>query len=358
VSYDEGQKTTHAKNRNVFALLMARSTYEGLERLKPDKRPYVITRAGYAGIQRYSTMWIGDTNSTWDALALSIPMYMSLGLSGETFVGGDIGGFMGRGNGELLTRSYQVGFLTPFCRNHKVIDGYDQEPWRFGKPYEDIIRKYLKLRYRLLPFLYTTLEEAYRTGVPLLRPLMLNYQEDESTYNIDDEFMVGNDLLVAPILKPDTVRRFVYLPSGTWYDFWTSKKYSGNQLVSVDAPLETVPMFVRAGAIILTGPDLKYVGEKPSDLITFTIYLDEKGTASTSLYEDDGVSPAYKQGAFRRTPINVQRGTTGFVIDVGAAEGSYNPGVRNFNFQIVSYEHTSKIVSAPGDGKRHRVELK
>ena len=358
VSYDEGQKTTHAKNRNVFALLMARSTYEGLERLKPDKRPYVITRAGYAGIQRYSTMWIGDTNSTWDALALSIPMYMSLGLSGETFVGGDIGGFIGRGNGELLTRSYQVGFLAPFCRNHKEIDGYDQEPWRFGKPYEDIIRKYLKLRYRLLPFLYTTLEEAYRTGVPLFRPLLLNYQEDESTYNIDDEFMVGNDLLVAPILKPDGVRRSVYLPKGTWYDFWTSKKYPGDQLVSVDAPLETVPIFVRAGAIIPTGPELKYVGEKPSDLITFTIYLAENGTASTSLYEDDGVSPAYKQGAFRRTPINVRRGTTGFVIEVGAAEGSYNPGVRNFNFQIASFEHTSKIVSAPGDGKTHREELK
>jgi len=358
VSFDEGQKTTHAKNRNVFALLMARATYEGLERSRPDQRPYVITRAAYAGIQRYSTMWIGDTNSTWDALALSLPMYMTLGLSGEAFVGGDIGGFIGRGNAELLVRSYQVGFLAPFCRNHKEFVGYDQEPWRFGKPYEDIIRKYLKLRYRLLPFLYTTLEEAHRTGVPLFRPLVLNYQDDESTYNLDDEFMIGDDLLVAPVLKADLVRRLVYLPRGSWYDYWTSKKYEGGKLVSVDAPLETVPMFVRAGAIIPTGPDLKYVGEKPSDLITFTIYLDDNGTASTKLYEDDGISPAYKQGAFRRTAINVRRGTTGFVIDVGAGEGNYDPGARKFNFQIASYEHTSKVVSVVGDGKAARVELK
>ena len=156
VSYDEGEKTTHAKNRNTFALLMSRATYEGLERLQPDRRPYVITRAAYAGIQRYSTMWTGDTNSTWESLALNIPMFTSLGLSGEPFVGSDVGGFIGRGSGELLVRSYQVSFLAPFCRNHKVIDGYDQEPWRFGKYYEDIIRKYLKLRYALLPFLYTT----------------------------------------------------------------------------------------------------------------------------------------------------------------------------------------------------------
>ncbi|MDQ5844165.1 MAG: DUF4968 domain-containing protein, partial [Acidobacteriota bacterium] len=220
VSYDEGEKSTHAKNRNVFALLMARATYEGLERLQPNQRPYVITRAAYAGIQRYSTMWTGDTNSTWEALALNIPMFTTLGLSGEPFVGSDVGGFIGRGNGELLVRAYQVSFLAPFCRNHKVIDGYDQEPWRFGKYYEDIIRKYLKLRYQLLPFLYTTLEEAHQTGVPLFRPLVLNYQDDPNTYNLDDEFMIGNDLLVAPIVKPDVTRRLVYLPKGTWYDYW------------------------------------------------------------------------------------------------------------------------------------------
>jgi alpha-glucosidase len=344
VSNDEGEKTTHAKNRNVFALLMARATYEGLERLKPDRRPYVITRAAYAGIQRYSTMWTGDTNSTWESLALNIPMFTTLGLSGEPFVGSDVGGFIGRGNGELLVRSYQVSFLAPFCRNHKENDGYDQEPWRFGTYYEDIIRKYLKLRYTLLPFLYTTLEAAHRTGVPLFRPLVLNYPEDSNTYNLDDEFMVGDDLLVAPIMKPDVTRRLVFLPKGTWYDYWTNKKLTGGTMVSVDAPLETVPMFVRAGAIIPTGPAMNYVGEKPFDPITFNIYPDEKGSASTTLYEDDGLTPSYKTGGYRRTKINVDSRAGAYVVHVGPPEGTYNPGTRKFSFVVKSASGSPKVL--------------
>jgi alpha-glucosidase len=334
VSYDEGANSTHAKNRNVFALLMARATYEGLARLQPDRRPFVITRAGYAGIQRYSTMWTGDTNSTWDSLALNVPMFTTLGLSGEPFVGSDVGGFIGRANGEFLVRSYQIGFLAPFFRNHHAIDGYDQEPWRFGKYYEDIIRKYLKLRYQMLPFLYSTLEEAHRTGVPVFRPLVLNYQDDASTYNLDDEFMIGDDLLVAPIVKPDVTSRLVYLPKGIWYDFWTNQKYEGGTMVRVDAPLETVPMFVRGGAIIPFGPEMKYVGEKPFDPITFSIYPDENGSAAGTLYEDDGTSPAYKQGVFRRTRISVTRRAGRYVADVGVPEGNYSPPERKLRFIV------------------------
>ena len=350
VSHDEGENSTHAKNRNVFALLMARATYEGLERLRPDRRPYVITRAAYAGIQRYSTMWTGDTNSTWDSLALNIPMFTTLGLSGQPFVGSDVGGFMGRGNGELLTRSYQVSFLAPFCRNHKVIDGYDQEPWRFGKYYEDIIRKYLKLRYQLLPFLYTTLEEAHRTGVPLFRPLVLNYQDDPNTFNLDDQFMVGNDLLVGPVLKPDVTRRLVYLPKGIWYDYWTNKKYEGGTTISVDAPLQAVPMFVRGGAIIPMGPEMNYVGEKPFDPVTFNIYPDEKNSASTTLYEDDGLTPSYKQDGFRRTTVNADRTPRGFTVTIAAPQGRYNPGSRKLSFVIKSDRTPTTTVVITDDG--------
>ncbi|HET6861817.1 MAG TPA: glycoside hydrolase family 31 protein [Pyrinomonadaceae bacterium] len=343
ISYDEGAKTSHAKNRNVFALLMARATYEGLQRLQPDKRPYVITRAAYAGIQRYSTMWTGDTNSTWDGLALSVSMFATLGLSGEPFVGADVGGFMGRANGELLARAYQVSFLAPFCRNHKTIDSYDQEPWRFGKYYEDVIRKYLKLRYRLLPFLYTTLEESHRTGLPLFRPLVLNYPEDESTYNLDDQFMIGDDLLVAPVLKPDVTRRLVYLPKGIWYDYWTREKYQGDRMIDVKAPLDTVPMFVRGGAILPFGPEMNYVGEKPLEP-TFVIYPDEQGAAQTSLYEDDGVSPAYLNGTYRRTSLGVS--TTGLevLIRVTAAEGSYQTSRRTMSFVLPFRANNFRVV--------------
>ncbi len=336
VSYDEGEKSTHAKNRNVFALLMARATYEGLARLRPELRPYVIRRAGYAGIQRYSTMWTGDTNSTWEALQLNVPMFTTLGMSGEPFVGSDVGGFIGRGSGELLVRAYQVSFLAPFCRNHKVIDGYDNEPWRYGDHYEGIIRRYLKLRYRLLPFLYTELEAAHRTGVPLFRPLVLNYQDDNNTYNLDDQFMIGNDILVAPVVKPDVTQRLVYLPKGVWYDYWTNKRYEGGTMFTISAPLETVPMFVRGGAIIPTGPELNFVGEKPNDPITFNIYPDDNGSASVTLYEDDGLSPAYKLDGYRRTIVTVSRMLGGHTVNIGTPQGRYNPGPRKLNFLIKS----------------------
>jgi alpha-glucosidase len=303
-------------------------------------------------------MWTGDTNSTWEALALNVPMFTSLGLSGEPFVGSDVGGFIGRGNGELLVRAYQISFLAPFCRNHKVIDGYDQEPWRFGKYYEDIIRKYLKLRYQLLPFLYTTLEESHRTGVPLFRPLMLNYQDDENTYNLDDEFMIGDDLLVAPIVKPDLTSRLVYLPGGIWYDYWTNRKYSGGTMIRVDSPLETVPMFVRGGAIIPQAPPANYVGEKPFDPITFAIYPDDKGSASTTLYEDDGLSPAYKDGAYRRTVVSVQRGARGYLVSIASPAGRYAPSPRKFNFVIKTAGQATRAVTVADEGTARQIEIR
>jgi alpha-glucosidase len=302
-------------------------------------------------------MWTGDTNSTWEALAMNVPMFTSLGLSGEPFVGSDVGGFIGRGNGELLTRAYQVSFLAPFCRNHKVIDGYDQEPWRFGKYYEDIIRQYLKLRYQLLPFLYTTLAEAHESGVPLFRPLVLNYQDDANTYNLDDEFMIGNDLLVAPVLKPDVTSRLVYLPKGAWYDYWTNKKYEGGTMIAAAAPLETVPMFVRGGAIIPTWPAMNYVGEKPLDTITFNIFPDEKGTASMTLYEDDGVSPAYKQEGFRRTTVSAKRMSAGYVVTTSAPSGNYNPSSRRFGFIVKSTTRNSKVVTIADTGGAQTIRI-
>jgi alpha-glucosidase len=339
---------TLAQNRNVFGLNEARATYEGLERLRPNQRPYVITRAGYAGIQRYATMWTGDNTSSWDALALSIPMFESLGLSGQPFVGADAGGFMGRTNAELLARWYQVAFLTPFCRNHADRSAYDHEPWRFGTFYEDIIRKYLKLRYRLLPFLYTALEDAHRTGVPLFRPLLLNYQDDPNTLTIDDEFMVGDTLLEAPIVRPGETARLVYLPAGTWYDYWTGKRYAGGAMIRVEAPLETVPLFVRGGAILPTGPDMKFVGERPSDPLRFDIYPDAEGRASGSLYEDDGITPAYRQGVSRRTEVGYRASE----IELSAPVGTYQPAPRHLLFTVQPGGQTAQIAD---DGRAHRL---
>jgi len=353
VTYDGGANSPYAGNRNVFALNEARATYEGLTRLRPNDRPYIITRAAYAGIQRYSTMWTGDNTATWDAMALSIPMFESLGLSGEPFVGADAGGFIGRTDAELLTRWYQIAFLTPFCRNHAQRDAYDHEPWRFGTYYEDIIRRYLKLRYRFLPFLYTALEEAHRTGVPIFRPLLLNYQDDANTLDIDDEFMVGSDLLVAPILTPGSTGRLVYLPQGNWFDYWTGRQLAGGHMIHAEAPLETVPLYVRGGAILPMGPEMDYVGEKPTDPLTFDVYPDAQGAARTSLYEDDGVSPAYRNGVERRTTVTYRSSE----IDVSAPTGTYQPGPRNMVLVIHPAPRTTKQAQFSDDGRAHHLQV-
>ena len=236
----------------------------------------------------------------------------------------------------MLARWYEVGFLAPLCRNHSENRSYDHEPWRFGTYYEDIVRKYLKLRYRLLPFLYTTLEESHRTGVPLFRPLLLNYQGDENALTIDDEFMIGADLLVAPILKSGQTHRLVYLPKGLWYDYWTGASHPGGTMISVEAPLDTVPLFVRGGGILPLGPEMNHVGEKPTEPMRFQFYPDGDGNASTTFYEDDGASVAYRNGGFRRTTVACVKMADEIRISVSAASGNFQPPARQLEFALRS----------------------
>ena len=246
----------------------------------------------------------------------------------------------------------------------------DHEPWRYGKYYEDIIRKYLKLRYRLLPFLYTSLEESHRDGMPVFRPLLLNYQDDENTLRIDDEFMIGADLLAAPILKPDLTSRLVYLPAGVWYDYWTGARQQGGRMIRVDAPLETVPLFVRGGTILPLGPEMKFVGEKPADPLNFEIYPDARGEASGTLYEDDGLTEDYQRGVFRRTGVSYRRQPAGEQITLSAPEGSFHPARRDLVFTVRPApavrrilidgkpERSAASVRLADDGQAHRIELR
>jgi alpha-glucosidase len=331
---DGGRKTSYLENRNLFGLLMSRSTFEGLSRLQPDTRPFVITRAGYAGIQRYAVTWTGDNNATWESLALSIPMFQSMGLSGQPFVGADIPGFIGRADGELLARSYQVACFTPLFRNHGAIDGYDHEPWRFGPQYEAIVRKYIKLRYQLLPYLYTCIEEAHRTGLPLFRPLLLNFQTDPAVANLDDQFMVGDALMAAPILHAGERGREVYLPEGIWYDFWTGTRLESAGFRRFDAPLDHLPLFVRGGNIIPSTQPMNHVHEKPWSPLRFDIYPDESGRASGSIYEDDGSTMSYRLGNFRRTVVRYTNDAGSIRLSIDAPLGNHQTATRNLEFII------------------------
>ncbi|MBS3936983.1 MAG: alpha-glucosidase [Peptococcaceae bacterium] len=298
VRHGEDGCFAHARVHNVYGLEMAKATRAGLLRLKPEERPFVLTRAGFAGIQRYSAVWFGDNSSWWEHLAAVIPMSIGMGLSGVPFIGTDIGGFVDDCEPELLARWTQLGALAPFCRNHSAIDTIHQEPWAFGPVIEEICRTYIRLRYQLMPFLYTLFFEASSTGLPIWRPLVLHYPQDKNTWRLDDQCLLGNSLLIAPVTAIGKDKRMVYLPEGSWVDWWTREKYSGNGYIVADASLAVMPLFVKAGAMIPQAPVVNYHGEKPEDAITIDVFADHTTPCAGMLYHDDGTSLAYTCGQY------------------------------------------------------------
>ena len=316
---NEGAPTDHREIHNVYGQLMTRSTFEGLSKLRPNERPFILSRASFAGGQRYSALWPGDNVSDWTALRSSIPMLLGMGVSGFPFVGVDIGGFADAPTPELYTRWLQAGVFYPFMRTHTTFGTPDQEPWSYGVDYEAINRRAIELRYQLLPYIYGAMREASESGIPAMRPLFLDYPEDGATWGADDEFLFGSDLLVAPVLRAGLTERGVYLPKGEWYDFWTGKRYTGGRGISVPVTLASIPIFVRGGAFLFTQPVVQHTGEmtgQPLDVVYFP-----SGDSESWLYEDAGNGFDYQRGGFSRRRFSSRGG----VIEIGAAEGSFKP---------------------------------
>lgn len=296
----DGRGASHAEAHNVYGMQMARATYDGLRRLAPTRRPFVITRAAYAGTQRFSTAWTGDNSSTWDHLKLAVQQCLALGASGVPFVGADVGGFVGAPDGELLARWTQLGALTPLFRNHSAIDTPRQEPWVFGPEVERVCREAIELRYRLLPYLYTALREAATDGTPILRALPLVHPEDETVRRTSpDGFYVGPDLLAHPVLEPGQRSREVYLPASEsgWYCFHTGEFFPGRSTVWVQTPLDALPLFVRAGSVVALQPVLQHTSERPVERPTLHIYP-APGRFFSLLYDDAGDGWAFEEGAY------------------------------------------------------------
>jgi alpha-glucosidase len=295
----DGQKATHARAHNVYGFNMTRTCHEALRTLRPNERPFLITRAAYAGIQRYSMVWTGDNQSLWEQFAGSIPECLNLSLSGVAFCGPDVGGFSRNCTGELLARWTQAGAFFPFFRNHSAMGTRAQEPWTFGKEVEDVCRKYISLRYQLLPYFYNLFREATQAGTPIMRPLFWEFPNDPHGYAVDDQFLLGPALLVAPVIKPGAGQRAVYLPAGNeWYDYWTKQKHAGGQYVTARAPLDTLPLFVRAGSILPMTRPIEHTGQKTDEII-LDVYPGKK--TSGYLYEDDGESFDYERDAYSLT---------------------------------------------------------
>lgn len=348
---------TQREMHNLFGLENARATYDGMLALKPNQRPFVLTRATYAGGQRYGATWTGDNSSSWAHLRLSTPMLESLGLGGFYMAGDDIGGYAGSPRMDLLTKWLEVGAFNPLDRDHTEKFSNPQEPWVGGAAEEAIRRDYIDQRYRLLPYLYTTAEQASRTGIPIMRPLFLEFPdatEDKHPLDLDagNEFLFGPDLLVAPAPFPDELQDYsVLFPPVPWYDFWTGRRVTHNagnkalvktgvkraagvstgaalgvgplQTVLVHPQIDLLPVYVRGGSIVPMEPLVQDTEQKPNGPLELRVYPgpDCKG----ALYQDDGVSFDYKHGDFLRVNYICEAAPGKLRLHIGAQSGSFKP---------------------------------
>ena len=331
----DGTKIEHKEAHNIYGHFMDKATFEGIKK-ETNKRPFVVTRACYAGTQKYSTIWTGDNQSTWEHLRMSVPMLMNLGLSGMAFCGTDVGGFGHDCSPELLSRWVQMGTFTPLFRNHAAMGTRDQEPWAFDEETEEINRKYIKLRYKFIPYIYDMMREAEECGAPLIRPLLFNYQEDKNTYEINDEFMCGDKILVAPVLTQGSKARMVYLPEGeTWIDYWNGEEYEGGKYIIRETPLDLCPIYIKKGAIIpVYAEEINYIGEKPLDKITFEIYA---GKGKCSHYLDDGESYNYRDGEFNKYKVKSELKEE-LSIEFEESKKGYSKDYKEIDFVIKGYE--------------------
>ncbi len=344
VHYDGGRNTPHLSFRNVYGQLLCKACRDGLKKHRPGERPFVITRAGYAGIQRYAVMWTGDNSSAFSHLAMSVPMLLNLGLSGVSFCGPDIGGFMWNCSPELFARWIELGAFYPFCRNHTAVRTHRQEPWRFGKEVENIARDYLKLRYRLHPTMYTLIRESHDTGAPVLRPLFYEFQDDHGSAEIEDQCMFGPFMMLAPVVKKKSRKREVYLPPGGWYDFWTGERFEGPKMVRRDAPLDVLPIFVREGGIIFQWPAMEHLDKSSPDRLIVDFYPGHGVDSEWTLYDDDGISDNHEHGDFMKRRFQIQRESGKTRILICGSEGDYRAGNNEVMVRVRLDKRPSRVL--------------
>ena len=345
----DGFATTMAEMHNVYALSEAQATYEGMLAASPGERPFILTRAGYAGTQRYAAMWTGDAPSTWATLQTTLPMLLGMGLSGLTFSGSDVGGYSGFASPELYARWMLVGSFSPFFRNHVATGVNDQEPWQFGTEVTDLGRAAIEERYRLMPYLYSLFREASRTGAPVLRPLVYEFQSDPATHDRGDEAMLGPFLLFAPVLSEGATTRAVYLPPGRWFEARSGAIHEGPATVELEMVLGGLPTFVREGAIVPRRDLVQWTDEKPIQTLSLDVYPGP-GPSSFSLYEDDGHTLDFQTGIHAVTTYTTQRSAAGATLSAGAREGTFSPPARALEIRVRRVDHAPTAVALSGEG--------
>ncbi len=325
-----------ARYLNAYSLMTTRAVYEG-QRSVSNKRVLILTRSSFAGQQRYAAVtWSGDIFHDWGTLREQIPAGLNFCLSGIPYWTTDIGGFFSgdpesEAYREIFVRWFQWGTFCPIFRVHGTT--YAKEPWRFGPEVEKILVRYIHLRYRLLPYIYSIAWKVTKEGYTIMRALVMDFREDPRVLDIDDQYMFGPAIMVSPVTLPKTASRKVYLPKtpGGWYDFWTGERIEGGKTIEVNTPLDIIPLHVRAGSIIPMGPYLQYTEERPADPIELRIYRGADGTFE--IYEDEGDNYNYEEGAYAIIPItwDEERGE----LSIGKRRGSFPGMLRERTFHVV-----------------------
>jgi alpha-glucosidase len=307
--------------RNVYGMMMAKATYDGTRKILGNKRPFVLTRAAYSGTQRYSAVWTGDNTATDEHLLLGARLVNSLGVSGMANVGVDIGGFSGNPTPEMMVRWNSLGTYTPMYRNHAIKDSEFREPWQYGDDNMALIKTSIEDRYRLLPYIYSSFYQTTQTGLPLNRTLAIDYTHDELVYTEDyqNQFLFGDGLLVAPVVSTKISAK-VYLPQGTWYRFGSNEKYEGRQEYVVDAPLDDLPVFAKAGAIIPLQHVIQSTQDAGDGILELHVWSSSE-SSSFVYYEDDGNTYDNEQGIYHKRIISFD--PTAKTVTLSAVEGSY-----------------------------------
>lgn len=322
--------------RNAYGMQMARATYEGTRKILGNKRPFVLTRAAYSGTQRYSAVWTGDNTGTDAHMLLGQRLVNSLGITGMAFVGVDIGGFSGNPTPELMVRWNSLGIYTPMFRNHAIQGSKMREPWEWGKDNEQIIKKDIEQRYKLLPYLYSSFYQSAQTGLPVSRTLAIEHSFDENVFDerFQNEFMFGDAMLVVPV-ESTKLTEDIYLPKGSWYRLSSNELYEGEQIINVPAPLTDLPVFVKAGSIIPMQSVVQSTNEPGDGILQVHIW---NGGAPNNFvyYEDDGASYDYELGAYYKRVINFDPAKK--TISLSAVEGSFKSRFTQLKFIFHGFE--------------------
>jgi alpha-glucosidase (family GH31 glycosyl hydrolase) len=312
------------KVHNVFNLLWAKTIFDGYSQFRPNQRLFNLTRSGYAGIQRYGVIpWSGDVGKSFGGLAVQLPMLLNMGMSGLAYHNSDIGGFCcGTTTPELYVRWMQYGTFCPITRAHGT--GQGTEPWAFDATTESICRKFIQLRYQLLPYIYTMAYENFSTGLPLARPLFFDYPNDAGLYNESSSYLWGDAFLVSPVVQAGQTTKSIYLPQGEWVNYWTDEILQGGQRMTVATPIETLPLFVKAGSILPMQSVMNYSDERPLDTLLLEIYALRGKESHFTLYEDDGKTLEYQSGSCAQTIIVQSSLADSLTISIRPTVGTYS----------------------------------